>query len=192
MTDSIDFPAVYDHIKKYGLESIEMEFKFGKVSKQFFDRVYAYVASTSCDATYAYSSTTRNEFNGTDARREFFNDGTFRTVYKKRLENVDVGDGLTFCVSLEREGADDTSVPYSMYRTKHRDTFCMLDGALKIDLTRVETNDPRYADSDDYIYEVELEVDTTSPGVLFYPLEYIVKTAHDVSRCVKNIGSQCK
>ena len=68
----------------------------------------------------------------------------------------------------------------------------MLDGALKIDLTRVETNDPRYADSDDYIYEVELEVDTTSPGVLFYPLEYIVKTAHDVSRCVKNLGSQCK
>ncbi len=192
MNRSIDTSMVYDHIKKYGLESIEMEFKFGKVTKAFFDRIYQYVSSDAFDATYAFSSSTRNEFNGTDARREFFADGSYRTVYKKRLENIDLGDTARFCVSLEREGAEDTSAPYTMYRIKHRDTFSLLEGALKLDMTRLETNDERYADADDYVYEIEIEVDTTSRALLFYPLDHIIETGYHVFKQLEHSALQCK
>jgi hypothetical protein len=192
MTDSVDICTIFDHIKEYGLESIEMEYKFGKVSKAFFDRVYKYVTSSDFDATYAISSTTRNEFNGTDARREYYADGTYRTVYKKRLENALLSGPVRFCVSIEREGHEDTSAPYTMYRTKHRDTFSMLDGAIKLDMTRLETNDVRYSDQDDYVFEIELEIDTASQTVLYYPLEHIIATARDLALKLHNIGSQCK
>jgi len=192
MTDSVGVCTIFDHIKEYGLECIEMEYKFGKVSKAFFDRVYQYVTSSECDATYAISSSTRNEFNGTDARREYYADGTYRTVYKKRIENVLLTGPVRFCVSIEREGQDDTSAPYTMYRTKHRDTFSLLDGAIKVDMTRLETNDDRFSDADDYVYEIELEIDTACQTVLYYPLEYIIGTARDLALKLHDIGSQCK
>lgn len=190
MTETIDIYTIFDHIKEYGLESIEMEFKLGKVAKTYFDRVFQYVTSDACDATYAISSTTRNEFNGTDARREYFSDGTYRTMYKKRLQNDEVTGPVRFCVSIERRGDDDTTAAYTMYRTKHRDTFSLLDGALKIDMTRIETNDERFSDTDDFVYEIEIELDTESQALLYYPLEYAISVGRDLALTLHDIGQQ--
>jgi len=167
----------FGEIKQFGLESIEIEYKLGKLSRAQFEMVRRHVEQ---NATYAMSSTTRHEFNGSDARREYDGPGTthgYITVYKQRLDDTTGDDGVRCTVSLERHGDDDTSAPYTMYRVKIRDSFCLLDGAVRIDLTRIETNDPRYSDADDYVYEAEVEVDTSAPAILVYPIEYVIDRA---------------
>jgi hypothetical protein len=44
----------------------------------------------------------------------------------------------------------------------------------RIDLTSVETNDPKYSDGDDLLYEAEIEVITSSDGLYYYTMEHIL------------------
>jgi hypothetical protein len=186
-----EIPHIFEHAKTYGLESIETEFKFGKISKSRFDRVRNALIETSdkfpFPVVFSHSMTTRDEYNGTDARRTTTSSGEEVTLYKKRLRTINLGDGITLCTSLERIGQPETTRPYTIYRIKHRDTFLALDGCLRVDLTRVETNDQKYADTDDYLYEVEIEIDGSSPMVFFYTLEHIMRVALRLMEHVKRL-----
>jgi hypothetical protein len=59
---------------------------------------------------------------------------------------------------------------------KERESFVVHD-TVRIDLTRVETNDPRFLDDDEFAYEAELELvgdrvyDMTVDGLLEYASE---------------------
>jgi hypothetical protein len=121
------------------------------------------------------SSKTKEEFNGTDARRvtPVSPEGQSYTMYKRKIFTKDLAQGARFQVSLERQGEPETSKPYTMYRIKDRVSF-IYEGLFRIDLTSVETNDPKYSDGDDLLYEAEIEVITSSDGLYYYTMEHIL------------------
>jgi len=162
-------PGVFESIKTYGAESIEVEFKLGKVSRRRFDAILTRVSSDTRFRRLGVC-TERNEINGTDARRVIIGDDTF-TMYKKKLMSVPLAEGTKLDVSLERRGEPDVSKPYRIFRDKHRTSFTVHD-VWRLDLTQVRTNDPRFADSDEPLYEVELELLLVHDLMYYYTLEH--------------------
>jgi len=160
-------------VDTYGAESIEMEFR-RKIDKRTYDTILDMVSkSDHIQAIGEY--TTREELGNTDARDiSFPNDSSIEpyTMYKKRLCSVHFDD-VRLSVSLERQG-DPDGTEKSVFRIKNRHSF-HIDRTWRLDLTRVETNDPRYLDDDEYAYELELELMTSSDGIYRYTIEYIME-----------------
>lgn len=177
-------PDVFRHVKAFGGESIEIEFKVGKVSRHRFDAIRHRVTK---DARFEEltTSTERNEFNGTDARRVIVGDVHTHTLYKKKLMSLQLDAGR-LDVSLERPGDPDTSRPYTIFRNKHRVSYVAHD-IWRLDLTRVRTNDPRYADCDDELFEVELELLLGSDMMLYYTLEYAMQLGEELFRLITEV-----
>jgi hypothetical protein len=159
-------------VDTYGAESIEMEFR-RKVDKPVYDNVIK-VLKKSPHVECIGESTTREELGSTDARDVSFpNDEHLQpyTMYKKRLCSLHL-DNVRLSVSLERQGEPD-GVEKTIFRIKKRTSF-HIDRTWRIDMTRVETNDPRYLDDDEYAYEMELELMTTSDGIYRYTIDHIM------------------
>jgi len=169
-------PNLFDQIKKYGAESVEMEFKLGKVTRHRYDAIRRHVAK---DTRYRplNQSHERNEYNGTDARRVHTDDGRSFTLYKKRLLSIPFETGK-FDVSLERPG-EPSSARYTIFRDKYRESYCAND-VWRLDITRIRTNDPQYADCDDELFEVELELILTSEMMLYYTLDFALHMGHEL------------
>ena len=114
----------------------------------------------------------RNETRSTERMRDVssIGDDTF-TMYKKKLMSVPLAEGTKLDVSLERCGEPDVSKPYRIFRDKHRTSFTVHD-VWRLDLTQVRTNDPRFADSDEPLYEVEMELLLVHDLMYYYTLEH--------------------
>lgn len=164
-------PSLFDQIKRYGAESIEVEFKLGKVSRHRFETIRDRVTKDSRCRPLA-PTRERNEYNGTDARRVLLDDGRSFTMYKKRLMRVPVDEG-NMDVSLERPGQPDTSARYTIFRDKDRVSF-LINDVWRLDMTRIRTNDPRYAESDEELFEVELEL-VFGEMMFYYTLDYALR-----------------
>jgi len=180
-------PNVFGHIKTYGAESIELEFKLGKVSRHRFDTISKRVTNDSRFTQIAITSE-RNEFNGTDARRVILNGGkSSMTLYKKKLLRVPLDGGTgNMDVSLERPGQPDTTNAYTIFRDKHRVSYVTND-VWRLDMTRIRTNDPKFADSDEELYEVELELLLSSDMMTYYTLDYALTMGHDIFQTITKV-----
>ena len=97
-----------------------------------------------------------------------------RFLYKEKLATTDQ-DGVRVTLATEYWGANDGQ-RRTVFRIKDRESFVVHD-TIRIDLTRVETNDPRFLDDDEFAYEAELELvgdrvyDMTVEGLLAYASE---------------------
>lgn len=161
-----------DAVDTYGAESIEMEYR-RKIDKKTHDAILNMLKNTD-HIHFIGSYTSREELGDTDARDITFpDDSTIEpfTLYKKRLCSMHFDD-VRLSVSLERRGEPDGTTK-TVFRIKHRHSF-HIDNTWKIDLTRVETNDPRYLDNDEYAYELELELMTASDGIYRYTIDHIM------------------
>jgi len=169
----------------WGAGSIEVEFRLGKIPKSKFIAIID--ALSKCPTIHEIPRTkTREEFNGTEARmiRDIVQDGTLeneRTIYKKKLVNMGTPGGTRLQVSLERPGSPNTERPYTMYRIKDRRSF-VFEGVWRFDLTAVETNDPRYSDADDFMYEAEIELITQSDAMYYFTVEHLLAWGTEISK----------
>ena len=97
-----------------------------------------------------------------------------RFLYKEKLATTEQ-DGVRVTLATEYWGGDDGQ-RRTVFRVKERESFVVHD-TVRIDLTRVETNDPRFLDDDEFAYEAELELvgervyDMTVDGLLEYASE---------------------
>lgn len=177
--------VIYDGFQAWSAESLEIEWRLGKLTKtQFADLTTTLRQSPHMKVMHGGTpQKTKEEFNGTDARivTPLGPDGDPFTMYKKKLFTRDLGQGARFQVSLERQGEPETSRPYTMYRVKERITF-IYEGLFRIDLTSVETNDPKYSDGDELLYEAEIEVITSSDGLYYYTMDHILEWGDTLCR----------
>ena len=159
-------------VDTYGAESIEMEFR-RKIDKIVYTKIID-ILKKSNKVEYIGECTSREEMGKTDARDITYPENTDLhpyTLYKKRLCSMFLGD-VRLSVSLERQGEPDNT-DKTIFRVKKRTSF-HIDRTWRIDITRVETNDPRYLDDDEYAYELELELMTTSDGIYRYTIDHIM------------------
>ena len=160
-------------VDMYGAESIELEFR-RKITRAVHDKIIT-MLTTSPHVSPLGKCVTREELGDTDARDVSFPDGPDHaepyTMYKRRLCSMHLGP-TRVSVALERRG-DPDGTPKKVFRIKTRHSF-QIDGIWRIDLTRVETNDPRYLDDDEYAYELEIEFITTSEGMYVYTIDHIL------------------
>lgn len=169
----------------WGAESIEVEFRLGKIPKSKFISIVD--ALSKCPAVHEIPRTrTREEFNGSEARlvRDIAQNDNLeneRTMYKKKLVNMAAPSGVRLQVSIERPGNPNTERPYTMYRIKDRRSF-VFEGLWRFDLTVVETNDPRYSDADDFMYEAEIELMTSSDAMYFFTVEHLLTWGTEISK----------
>lgn len=160
-------------VDTYGAESIEMEFR-RKIDKELYTKVID-TLKKSPHIEYIGECVSREEMGKSDARDITFpenNDLHPYTLYKKRLCSTYFDNDVRLSVSLERQGEPDDTEK-TIFRVKKRTSF-HIDRTWRIDITRVETNDPRYLDDDEYAYEMELELMTTSDGIYRYTIEHIM------------------
>lgn len=172
---------VFHGFETWGAESIEIEFRLGKISPQMYRAILKKL--TDCPTIHQVPAQpkTREEFNGTDARlvQDVLEGGTLanpRTVYKKKLVTQDLPGGIRLQVCLERPGPHqgDDAPPRTIYRIKDRQSFTF-GGVWRFDLTTVETNDPRYSDSDDLLYEAEIELLSNSDAMYYYTVDHLLQ-----------------
>ena len=134
---------------------------------------------------------TREEFNGTDARvvRDVAQDGSLlneRTMYKKKLVTRNLAGGIRLQTCLERPGDPNTERPYTMYRVKDRRSF-IFNGIWRFDLTAVETNDHRYSDADDLLYEAEIELLAQSDALYYYTVDHLLAWGEALASQLQNL-----
>lgn len=159
-------------VDTYGVESIEMEFR-RKINKSLYTKIID-MLKKSPQVEYIGEYVSREEMGKTDARDITFpehDDLQPYTLYKKRLCSM-YFDDVRLSVSLERRGDPDGTEKH-IFRVKKRTSF-HVDRTWRFDITRVETNDPRYLDDDEYAYELELELMTTSDGIYRYTIDHIM------------------
>lgn len=98
---------------------------------------------------------------------------------KRKILNTDI-DETRISLSSERD-IDVNSVRdigYDIFRKKKRHSFEFQ--CWKFDFTEIQTNDPKYKDSDDEIFEIELELILTSEWLLYYTLDHVLKWGFDM------------
>jgi len=160
-------------VDMYGVESIELEFR-RKITRHVHDAIIN-MLTTSTHVAPLGECVTREELGDTDARDVTFpngpDDATPYTMYKRRLCSMHMGP-TRVSVALERRGEPD-GTPKKVFRIKTRHSF-HIDGLWRIDVTRVETNDPRYLDDDEYAYELEVELITASDGMYQYTIDHLL------------------
>jgi hypothetical protein len=181
--------VIFDGFQAWSAESLEIEWRLGKLTKAQFDTLMTQLRQSPHMKAMQKSQKTKEEFNGTDARVVTplcQGGGNSYTMYKKKLFTRDIGvinsgQGARFQVSLERQGEPETSRPYTMYRIKDRISF-IYEGLFRIDLTTVETNDPKYSDGDELMYEAEIELVTSSDGVYYYTMAHLLEWGDTLCR----------
>ena len=182
--------TIFNGFETWGADSIEVEFRLGKITKTKFLALLDTLSK--CHMLEEMPRTkTREQFNGTEARvvHDIAQDGSLqneRTLYKKKLITKDLRGGIRLQTCLERHGNPDLENPYTMYRIKDRRSFNFAD-VWRFDLTMVETNDPRYSDADDYIYEAEIELFTQSDSMYFFTVEHLLTWGEDLTRQLLSI-----
>jgi hypothetical protein len=169
--------AIFHGFQTWGADSIEVEYRLGKLNRQKFFALLETLSN--CKVLVELPPTkTKEQFNGTDARliHDIAHDGTEmneRTVYKKKLITLDLPKGIRLQTCVERYG-NPSPGPYTMYRIKSRRSF-VFKNIWRFDLTTVETNDPRFSDADDYMYEVEIELLTLSDPIYYYTVNHLLE-----------------
>ena len=158
----------------FGNEDIEVEYRT-KVSKSHFDKVSERLTATLGDPTIRV---TKEDIVGPDCRRVVVEDAQGPTyVYKKRLFVGDI-ERTRLSVCLERRGDPPQQQQQGIWRHKTRQSW--LQGPWRWDMTVVKTNDPRYKDEDEDLYEIELELDMTRDELLYYTMDRLLEDGLEV------------
>lgn len=179
--------TVLENMVIYGTESIEVEFRLGKVRETEYRSIKKNVEGSKHFSPLG-KTITREEFNGTDARKVYRIDNNQHasapmTLYKKRLQTHDLDGGIRLGIALERPGEPNTEREYTMYRVKERESF-VFDNVWRVDFTEVETNDPRYSDSDEKLYEIEVELLNRSDMLYYYTMKHLIDTGYQLVQLI--------
>ena len=157
----------------FGNEDIEVEFRT-KATKSQFDKVTETLTKTLGEPT---TRVTKEDIVGPDCRRVVVDHEEPTYVYKKRLYVGDL-ERVRLSVCLERRGDPPQQQQQGIWRHKTRTSY--QQGPWRWDLTRVKTNDPRYKDEDEDLYEIELELDMTRPELLYYTMDRLLDDGLEV------------
>lgn len=166
--------------------SLELEFKIHSnvrkmLTKSKFSQLFKLIESQKEFTYLGFSETTdwypRYESNHT--RKTCTVDDVCTFMEKNKIMNVDIDNtrvSLSSEINLDASTVRD--IEYGIFRKKKRHTFEFQ--CWKFDFTEIQTNDPRYRDSDDEIFEIELELILTSEYLLFYTLDHVLKWGFDM------------
>jgi hypothetical protein len=170
--------AVLREVLKYGHERLELEFRFGHsgsgafrpgVSKEAWEAIKAELdSSANFEKQYVE---TREVIRGSEKTVTNVADGSVTIMHKKRLSDTDIDIApWTLRASLSLEETDDkpndrpTAVAPRANKasfTRHKRRWRYLHKCWSVDLTRVQSNLPHQLDTDEDVYEIEIElVDT--------------------------------
>lgn len=168
--------AVLRDVLKYGHERLELEFRFGHsgsgafrpgVSKEAWEAIKAELdSSANFEKEYVE---TREVIRGSEKTVTNVADGAVTIIHKKRLNDMDIDLApWTLRASLSLEETDRPNDPPAVVRaanraafTRHKRRWRYLHKCWSVDLTRVQSNLPHQLDTDEDVYEIEIElVDT--------------------------------
>ena len=94
--------------------------------------------------------------------------GADKWMHKKRLANVDSDTNQgpwSIRASVSLEELDTTPAPIALKYSRNKRRWSYRHRCWSIDLTRVQSNLPNDLDSDQDVYEIEVEL--VDPGILF-------------------------
>ena len=168
--------AVLRDVLKYGHERLELEFRFGHsgsgafrpgVSKAAWEAIKAELdSSANFEKEYVE---TREVIRGSEKTVTNVADGAVTIMHKKRLSDTDIDLApwtLRASLSLEETGRPNDPPAVAPRAngasfTRHKRRWRYLHKCWSVDLTRVQSNLPHQLDTDEDVYEIEIElVDT--------------------------------
>lgn len=157
----------------HGVESLELEFR-KKITKHEFDAISVNLSKIPTVSNIGYI-VTREEL-GTSGSRDITYpenpDWEGYTLYKEKLYTMDM-DGIRISIASETQG-DPDGTQKKIFRIKSRQSYS-IENVWRIDMTRVETNDPRFLDDDEYAYELEVELMTNDGDAVYrYTIDHLV------------------
>lgn len=166
--------AVRREVLKYGHERLELEFRFGHsgsgafrpgVSKAAWEAIKAELdSSENFEKEYVE---TREIIRGSEKTVTNVGDGSVTVMHKKRLSDTDIDLApWTLRASLSLEETDIAPKAAAATKTgtaftRHKRRWRYIHKCWSVDLTRVQSNLPHQLDTDEDVYEIEIElVDT--------------------------------
>lgn len=175
MSTTVLGQSMLDGAKVYGLESLELEFRFQMVHPSLaasLERVLsaspAFVPCPSEHTKESYARTgecRRIAYPAQEGRSDVY-------LYKKRLAKENRAPPVSVTVSLERPGDPPVDETFPVYREKFRSRWAYR--CWEIHLTRFRTNDARFADADSALWDIEIELQTDHQDVYMYTLDALI------------------
>lgn len=166
--------AVRREVLKYGHERLELEFRFGHSGSGAFRPGVSKAAWESIKAELDSSANFEKEFietreviRGSEKTATDVSTGAVSVMHKKRLSDTDIDLApwtLRASLSLEETdapaGKPGKATGGSAF-TRHKKRWRYLHKCWSVDMTRVQSNLPHQLDTDEDVYEIEIElVDT--------------------------------
>jgi len=188
-------------VREHGHTRVELEFRFGKDRNGTFapgvSRAEFEALEKLLDASPKFVKTTKDtleRLNGTDVRFIVTDGNEAAGVwqYKKKLSALTEKPGkgaLSIRAALALEGTEGQAPPpgappFSYHRLKKRTSY--RHACWSVDLTRVTSNLPNQFDSDEELYEVEVEF--VGHGMLFaYTFDYIVRWGYQLMSELRDV-----
>ena len=163
--------AVRREVLRYGHERLELEFRFGHagsgafrpgVSRTAWDKIKAELdSSQNFEQSYVE---THEVIRGSEKTVTDVASGSVSVMHKKRLSDTDVDLApwtLRASLSLEETDVKPKKTTGSAGFTRHKKRWRYLHKCWSVDLTQVQSNLPHQLDTDEDVYEIEIElVDT--------------------------------
>ena len=177
--------AFFDSVLIEGF-SLELEFKINANARHFltkskFSQILKILESQK-EFTYTGTQETVDWYSRTNQSaniRKTCTGNKCTFMEKRKILNSDI-DETRISLSSER-GIEENSVRdvgYDIFRKKKRHSFEFQ--CWKFDFTEIQTNDPAYKDSDDDIFEIELELILTSDWLLYYTIDHLIHCGFDM------------
>ena len=167
--------AVRREVLKFGHERLELEFRFGHSGSGAFRPGVSRAAWEGIKAELDSSENFEKEFvetreviRGSQKTVTDVSTGAVSVMHKKRLSDTDIDLApWTLRASLSLEETDDASPkpaaakPAGSAFTRHKKRWRYLHKCWSVDMTQVQSNLPHQLDTDEDVYEIEIElVDT--------------------------------
>ena len=177
--------AFFDSVLIEGF-SLELEFKIHSNARHFltkskFSQILKILESQK-EFTYTGTQETSDWYSRSNPSaniRKTCTETNCTFMEKRKILNSDI-DETRISLSSERDIEENSvrDIGYDIFRKKKRHSFEFQ--CWKFDFTEIQTNDPAYRDSDDDIFEIELELILTSEWLLYYTIDHLVHWGFDI------------
>ena len=163
---------IIESFLRHSAENVEVEYK-KKVPRGLFQQILNRFQNSTAFEQLPVLEYTDN-YNNSEIRQVIAN-GEKMYVWKKRIHSIELKPlNAKLAISSEHDQPPPHDEDgYVLFRKKKRYSF--LFQCWRFDLTEVKTNDERYKDEDEGIFEIELELLSMSDFLLYYTLDHLIQ-----------------